>query len=153
MRTILVTGGAGYIGSHTCVELLNEGHQVVVVDNLDNSSPIALDRVREITGKTLDFYRVDVCDRAALREVFQQHKIDAVIHFAGLKAVGESVAQPLRYYRNNLDSTLALCEVMAEFDVRQLVFSSSATVYGTRNASRSARISRSGAPIPMAGPS
>jgi UDP-glucose 4-epimerase len=130
MRTILVTGGAGYIGSHTCVELLNEGHQVVVVDNLDNSSAIALDRVQEITGKNLSFYEIDVCDRAALRQVFQQHKIDAVIHFAGLKAVGESVAQPLRYYRNNLDSTLTLCEVMAEFDVRQLVFSSSATVYG-----------------------
>lgn len=130
MKTILVTGGAGYIGSHTCVELLEEGYQVVVVDNLDNSSEIALDRVQEITGKTLDFYPVDVCDTAALREVFSKHKIDAVIHFAGLKAVGESVAKPLQYYRNNLDSTLALCEVMAEFDVRQLVFSSSATVYG-----------------------
>ena len=130
MRTILVTGGAGYIGSHTCVELLNEGHQVVVVDNLDNASPAALERVQEITGKTLDFYKVDVCDKPALRAVFEQHKIDAVIHFAGLKAVGESVAIPLRYYRNNLDSTLTLCEVMAEFDVRQLVFSSSATVYG-----------------------
>ncbi|NCA97951.1 MAG: UDP-glucose 4-epimerase GalE [Clostridia bacterium] len=130
MRTILVTGGAGYIGSHTCLELLNEGYSVVVVDNLDNSSREALNRVEAITGKPVDFYPVDVCDREALRGVFQQHAMDAVIHFAGLKAVGESVAQPLRYYRNNLDSTLALCEVMAEFDVRQLVFSSSATVYG-----------------------
>jgi len=130
MRTILVTGGAGYIGSHTCLELLNEGYAVVVVDNLDNSSREALTRVEAITGKSVDFYPVDVCDREALRGVFQKHTIDAVIHFAGLKAVGESVAQPLRYYRNNLDSTLALCEVMAEFDIRQLVFSSSATVYG-----------------------
>lgn len=130
MRTILVTGGAGYIGSHTCLELLNEGYAVVVVDNLDNSSREALTRVEAITGKTVAFYPVDVCDREALRGVFQRHAIDAVIHFAGLKAVGESVAQPLRYYRNNLDSTLALCEVMAEFDVCQLVFSSSATVYG-----------------------
>ena len=130
MRTILVTGGAGYIGSHTCLELLNEGYAVVVVDNLDNSSREALTRVEAITGKSVDFYSVDVCDREALRGVFQKHTIDAVIHFAGLKAVGESVAQPLRYYRNNLDSTLTLCEVMAEFDVNQLVFSSSATVYG-----------------------
>ena len=130
MRTILVTGGAGYIGSHTCLELLNKGYAVVVVDNLDNSSREALTRVEAITGKSVDFYSVDVCDREALRGVFQKHTIDAVIHFAGLKAVGESVAQPLRYYRNNLDSTLTLCEVMAEFDVNQLVFSSSATVYG-----------------------
>ncbi len=130
MRTILVTGGAGYIGSHTCLELLNEGNAVVVVDNLENSSREALTRVEAITGKSVDFYPVDVCDRDALRGVFQKHTIHAVIHFAGLKAVGESVAQPLRYYRNNLDSTLALCEVMAEFEVKNLVFSSSATVYG-----------------------
>ena len=130
MRTILVTGGAGYIGSHTCLELLNKGYAVVVVDNLDNSSREALNRVEAITGQAIDFYPVDVCDHAALRGVFQKHAIDAVIHFAGLKAVGESVAQPLRYYRNNLDSTLTLCEVMAEFDVNQFVFSSSATVYG-----------------------
>ena len=130
MKTILVTGGAGYIGSHTCIELLNEGHQVVVVDNLDNASDESLNRVRQITGKLLDFYNVDVCDTDALRDVFAMHRIDAVIHFAGLKAVGESVTKPLRYYRNNLDSTLSLCEVMAEFGVKQLVFSSSATVYG-----------------------
>lgn len=130
MKTILVTGGAGYIGSHTCIELLNEGHQVVVVDNLDNASDESLNRVRQITGKLLDFYNVDVCDTDALRDVFAMHRIDAVIHFAGLKAVGESVTKPLRYYRNNLDSTMSLCEVMAEFGVRQLVFSSSATVYG-----------------------
>lgn len=127
---ILVTGGAGYIGSHTCVELLNAGHEVVVIDNLSNSKEESLHRVAGITGRTLTFYEKDLLDKAALREIFSTHPIDAVIHFAGLKAVGESVEQPLAYYRNNLDSTLSLCEVMREFKVFNLVFSSSATVYG-----------------------
>jgi UDP-glucose 4-epimerase len=130
MQTILVTGGAGYIGSHTCVELLAAGYDVVVVDNLDNASPKALERVEQIAGRPVSFHQLDVCDKSALRTVFQQHPIDAVIHFAGLKAVGESVAKPLAYYQNNLDSTMVLCEVMAEHDVHQFVFSSSATVYG-----------------------
>lgn len=130
MSTIFVTGGAGYIGSHTCVELMREGHDLVVADNLDNSYEEAIRRVQQICGKTFPFYKIDICDKKALTEVFQTHSIDAVIHFAGLKAVGESVAQPLRYYRNNLDSTLTLCEVMSQFNVKKLVFSSSATVYG-----------------------
>lgn len=128
---ILVTGGCGYIGSHTVVELQNAGHEVVVVDNLSNSTEESLRRVAEITGKQPVFYKADVCDRAALAQIFAAHKIDAVIHFAGLKAVGESVAKPLEYYRNNLDSTLALLAVMDDYDVRKLVFSSSATVYGS----------------------
>jgi UDP-glucose 4-epimerase len=128
---ILVTGGAGYIGSHTCVELLGEGHEVIVVDNLLNSKQEALKRVQEITGKTLQFYHVDLLDKGGLESVFSKHEIDAVIHFAALKAVGESVAQPLRYYHNNLTGTLNLCEVMQKHDVKNLVFSSSATVYGT----------------------
>ena len=127
---ILVTGGAGYIGSHTCVELLNTGYEVVVLDNLSNSSEIALERVQHITGKTLDFVNADLLDKAAVDALFQAHTIDAVIHFAGLKAVGESVAQPLRYYNNNITGTLNLLEVMDAHDVRALVFSSSATVYG-----------------------
>lgn len=130
MSRILVTGGAGYIGSHTCVELLNEGHELVVVDNLVNSSVESLKRVREITGRDFEFIKLDVCDKNALNVVFDNYEIDAVIHFAGLKAVGESVAMPLAYYRNNLDSTLTLCEVMAAHNVYRLVFSSSATVYG-----------------------
>jgi UDP-glucose 4-epimerase len=128
--TILVTGGAGYIGSHTCVELLAAGYELVVIDNFSNSKSVSLDRVRKISGKNLSFYQVDVRDRNALREVFGRHTIDSVIHFAGLKAVGESVQQPLRYYDNNVSGTIALCEVMAEFGVRKIVFSSSATVYG-----------------------
>ena len=131
MSTLLVTGGAGYIGSHTCVELLKEGHDLVVVDNLDNSHEEAIQRVRRISGREFAFYKLDVCDRESLRGVFRCHDIEAVIHFAGLKAVGESVAMPLRYYRNNLDSTLSLCDVMKESGVRRIVFSSSATVYGT----------------------
>lgn len=127
---VLVTGGAGYIGSHTCLELLNSGVDVVVVDNLSNSRRESLKRVQSLTGKTLAFYQVDVCDRAALTEVFQRHPFDAVIHFAGLKAVGESVALPMKYYRNNVYGTLVLCEVMEQHQVRNLVFSSSATVYG-----------------------
>jgi UDP-glucose 4-epimerase len=129
-RTILVTGGAGYIGSHACVELLEAGYRVVVMDNLSNSRETALERVREITGKPLDFVRCDLLDRPALDTLFNRHAIDAVIHFAGLKAVGESVAQPLRYYRNNVAGTINLLEAMAEADVRDLVFSSSCTVYG-----------------------
>jgi UDP-glucose 4-epimerase len=127
---ILVTGGAGYIGSHTCLELLNAGYAVTVVDNLANSSAASLERVMQLTGKTLAFHRVDLLDRAALDAVFAQAPVDAVIHFAGLKAVGESVAMPLRYYHNNITGTLALCEVMAARGVNALVFSSSATVYG-----------------------
>lgn len=127
---ILVTGGAGYIGSHTCVTLLGLGHEVVIIDNLCNSKKIAVDRIEQLSGKKVSFYQYDVCDRASLRSVFEREKIDAVIHFAGLKAVGESVSQPLRYYENNLTSTLVLLGVMEEFGVMNLVFSSSATVYG-----------------------
>jgi UDP-glucose 4-epimerase len=130
MKTILVTGGAGYIGSHTCVELLANGYEVVVVDNLSNSHHEALKRVQEIAGRSVAFHQVDVRDRTALLEVFSRHPVDAVIHFAGLKAVGESVAKPLSYYDNNVSGTLVLCEVMAERGVHALVFSSSATVYG-----------------------
>lgn len=128
--TILVTGGAGYIGSHTVLELLESGEEVIVIDNLSNSSEESLRRVQQITGKSVTFYRGDVLDRAMLVSIFEQHKIDAVIHFAGLKAVGESNQIPLSYYMNNVTSTLVLCEVMAQFSVKNLVFSSSATVYG-----------------------
>jgi UDP-glucose 4-epimerase len=127
---ILVTGGAGYIGSHTVLELLNAGHDVVVVDNLSNSKPAALQRVQELAARTLLFHEVDVRDKEALRAIFRATPIDAVIHFAALKAVGESVQQPLRYYDNNVGGTLALCEVMREAGVKKLVFSSSCTVYG-----------------------
>jgi UDP-glucose 4-epimerase len=127
---VLVTGGAGYIGSHTCVELLAAGHEVVVVDNLSNSHPAALERVARISGRELPLEVVDIRDRAGLELVFTTYRPEAVIHFAGLKAVGESVAQPLRYYQNNVEGTLTLCEVMASHGVFQLVFSSSATVYG-----------------------
>lgn len=127
---ILVTGGAGYIGSHTCVELLNEGYEVVVVDNLYNASEKALERVKEITGREVHFYKADIRDREALKLVFEQEHIDAVIHFAGLKAVGESVAKPIMYYQNNIAGTLALCEVMQSYGVKNIIFSSSATVYG-----------------------
>lgn len=127
---ILVTGGAGYIGSHTCIELLAAGHELVVVDNFSNSKPAVLERVGRIAGRTPAFHEADIRDRAAMHAVFARHEIDAVIHFAGLKAVGESVAQPLRYYDNNVSGSIALCEVMAEYGVRTLVFSSSATVYG-----------------------
>ena len=127
---VLVTGGAGFIGSHTVVELLQAGQQVVVVDNLCNSSPVALQRIAEITGIAPQFVEADIRDRAALREIFAAHRPEAVIHFAGLKAVGESVEQPLAYYQNNISGTATLCEVMAEFSCKRLVFSSSATVYG-----------------------
>ena len=130
---VLVTGGTGYIGSHTCVELLNEGYGVVVIDNLCNSNPKSLDRVREITGKDLRFYEGDVRDEALLRKIFAENEIGCVIHFAGLKAVGESVAQPWRYYDNNLNSTLVLTKVMGEVGCKKIIFSSSATVYTADN--------------------
>ncbi|MBE6733495.1 MAG: UDP-glucose 4-epimerase GalE [Ruminococcaceae bacterium] len=128
--SVLVTGGAGYIGSHTLVELLGANYDVVVVDNLSNSSSEAIKRVETITGKTVKFYENDVCDKEALRRIFSENSIDSVIHFAGFKAVGESVKKPIMYYRNNFDSTLSLVEVMGEFGVKKIVFSSSATVYG-----------------------
>lgn len=127
---VLVTGGAGYIGSHTSVQLIEKGYDIVIVDNLINSNEEALNRVRKITGKDFKFYKVDLLNKTELRRIFEENEIDSVIHFAGLKAVGESVSIPLRYYENNLISTLNLCEVMKEFNVKKLVFSSSATVYG-----------------------
>ena len=131
--TVLVTGGMGYIGSHTCVELLEQGMDVVVIDNLVNSSEKAKERIEEITGKTLSFYKADVRDRKKLDEIFLSHDIDCVIHFAGLKAVGESVEKPLEYYDNNLGSTITLCEAMRAHDVKKIIFSSSATVYSSDN--------------------
>ena len=128
---ILVTGGAGFIGSHTCVELLENGYEVVIVDNFINSKPEALNRIKQITGKDFKFYEADLLDKAAGETIFKENKIDAVIHFAGLKAVGESVAQPIRYYHNNISGTLILCQVMQEAGVKKIVFSSSATVYGS----------------------
>lgn len=127
---ILVTGGAGYIGSHTIVELLEAGHEVLALDNLCNSTAESLRRVERITGKNLKFSEGDIRDAELLRQVFTDHTITSVVHFAGLKAVGESVKQPLRYYENNVSGTLTLCQVMAEFNVKNIVFSSSATVYG-----------------------
>ena len=127
---ILLTGGAGFIGTHTCVELLACGHDVIIADNFYNSSPEAVRRVEEISGRKVKLYDIDVCDAEKVDALFAENKIDAVIHFAGLKAVGESVAKPLEYYRNNLDSTLTLCEVMRDHGCKRLVFSSSATVYG-----------------------
>ncbi len=130
MATILVPGGAGYIGTHTVVELLNAGYDVVVVDNLSNSKEEAVKRVEKITGKKVTFYKADVLDKDAMRKIFTAHKIDAVINFAGYKAVGESCAKPIEYYHNNIGGMIALIEVMREFNVKNLVFSSSATVYG-----------------------
>lgn len=127
---ILVTGGAGYIGSHTAVLLLEQGYDVVIIDNLCNSKIDAIESIKKITQKDLTFYEGDVCDKELLRTIFNKEKIDAVIHFAGLKAVGESVKMPLKYYQNNINSTLSLCEVMDEFGIYNLIFSSSATVYG-----------------------
>lgn len=147
-ETILVTGGAGYIGSHTVVELLENGKEVVVVDNLLNSHVESLRRVEQLTGKSVTFYQIDCCDSDALSEVFNKHEVSGVIHFAGLKAVGESVAQPLRYYRNNLDSTLSLCETMAKHGVKTLVFSSSATVYDPAASPPWAEDSTTGGDIP-----
>ena len=133
--SILITGGAGYIGSHTCVELLNTGYDVVVVDNYINSKPESLKRIKEITGKSLKFYNVDILNKEKLEEVFKENKIEAVIHFAGLKAVGESVEFPISYYHNNITGTLILCEIMKKHNVKKIVFSSSATVYGMNNKS------------------
>ena len=127
---ILVTGGAGYIGSHTVVELQNAGYDVVVVDNLSNSSEKSLQRVEKITGKPVKFYQADILDRNALEEVFNKEQIDSCIHFAGLKAVGESVAKPWEYYENNISGTLTLVDVMRKHNVKNIIFSSSATVYG-----------------------
>jgi UDP-glucose 4-epimerase len=132
--SVLVTGGAGYIGSHTCVELLQAGYDVVVVDNLCNSKEEALKRIEEIGGKALKFYKVDLLDRDGLEDVFKNEPISAAIHFAGLKAVGESVSIPLKYYHNNITGTLMLCELMQKYKVMNLVFSSSATVYGNPHA-------------------
>ena len=127
---ILVTGGAGFIGSHTCVELLEAGYEVVIADNLYNASKKAVDRIEEITGKKVKFYETDICDRAGMDAIFEAESIEAVIHFAGLKAVGESVAKPLEYYENNIGGTLTLCDVMRSHNVKNIIFSSSATVYG-----------------------
>lgn len=127
---VLVTGGLGFIGSHTVVELLNEGYEVVIIDNLSNASIDVIDKIKKITGKDIKFYEEDVCDIEALEKIFTENQIDAVIHFAGFKAVGESVAKPIMYYENNLISTLHLCEVMQKYNCKKLIFSSSATVYG-----------------------
>ncbi len=128
---ILVTGGAGYIGSHTVVELMNEGHEIVIIDNLSNSSEVVLERLHNITGMEIPFYKVDILDKNQLEQVFIAHRFDLCIHFAGLKAVGESVSKPLEYYQNNIAGTLVLLEVMKQFDLKNIIFSSSATVYGT----------------------
>ncbi len=128
---VLVTGGAGYIGSHTCVELLNAGEEIIILDNFVNSKPEALNRIKTITGKDFRFYEADLLNKEAIDKVFAENSIDAVIHFAGLKAVGESVMQPIRYYHNNITGTLNLCNVMQAHNVKKMVFSSSATVYGT----------------------
>lgn len=133
--SILVTGGAGYIGSHTVVELLNAGHEVVIADDYSNSKPEVLNRIKEITGKGFKFYEVNILDKEALEPVFKENELEAVIHFAGYKAVGESVAEPLKYYHNNLTGTFVLCELMAQYNVKKIVFSSSATVYGMNNVS------------------
>ncbi len=130
MGKILVTGGAGYIGSHTVVKLLEAGYQVVIIDNFENSCPEALNRIRQIAGKEADFYKADVCHKPSLDKIFKEHKIDGVIHFAGLKAVGESVNAPIRYYDNNIMSTINLIKSMNENNVKNLVFSSSCTIYG-----------------------
>jgi len=131
--SILVTGGTGYIGSHTCVQLLSAGYDIVLVDNFSNSKPEVLDRIKEIAGRGLTFYQEDLLNREEIVSIFEKNKIDAVIHFAGLKAVGESVSIPLQYYHNNITGTLNLCSVMEQFGVYNLVFSSSATVYGTQD--------------------
>lgn len=131
--SILITGGAGYIGTHTCIEMLNGGYDIIVVDNFCNSKPEALRRVKEITGKEFKSYNVDILNEKELSKIFQENTIEAVIHFAGLKAVGESVDKPIEYYHNNITGTLILCQVMREHNVKKIVFSSSATVYGMDN--------------------
>lgn len=131
---ILVTGAAGFIGSHTCVELINSGYDIVGIDNFINSKPVVLENIEKITGKRIAFYEGDVCDEVLLRKIMNEHKISAAIHFAGLKAVGESVEKPLMYYQNNLMSTIVLSKVMNEFGCKKIIFSSSATVYGTPHA-------------------
>ncbi len=141
---VLVTGGAGYIGSHTCVELLNENYGVIVIDNLCNSNPESLNRVQELTGKSLKFYEGDVRDEALLKQIFAENDIGCVIHFAGLKAVGESVSIPWKYYDNNLNSTLVLTKVMAEAGMKNIIFSSSATVYTADNEMPLKETSRTG---------
>ena len=141
---VLVTGGAGYIGSHTCLELLNEGYGVIVIDNLCNSNPKSLDRVQALTGKSLTFYEGDVRDEALLKKIFAAHDIGCVIHFAGLKAVGESVSIPWKYYDNNLNSTLVLTKVMEEVGMKNIIFSSSATVYTADNEMPLKETSRTG---------
>lgn len=133
--SILVTGGAGYIGSHTVVELLNANYEVVIVDDYSNSKPEVLNRIKELTGKGFKFYEANILDKEALEPIFKENEIEAVIHFAGYKAVGESVAEPLKYYHNNLTGTFVLCELMAQYNVKKIVFSSSATVYGMNNVS------------------
>lgn len=133
MSKILVTGGAGFIGSHTCVELLNAGYEIVILDNFSNSKPEALNRIKKITGKDFAFYEADLLNLANVEKVFEENKIDAVIHFAGLKAVGESVQKPVEYYHNNITGTLMLIQAMRKFNCKKIVFSSSATVYGVNN--------------------
>lgn len=133
MATVFLAGGAGYIGSHTAVELLDSGYDVIIADNYCNSSPEAIRKVEKITGKSIKSYELDIKDNEALSRVFEENKIDAVIHFAGLKAVGESVCKPIMYYRNNIDTTLSLLECMGKYGVKNIIFSSSATVYGEEN--------------------
>lgn len=133
MKNILVTGGAGFIGSHTCVELLNDGYEVIVADNLSNSKESAIERIKEITGRDLKFYKIDLLDDKATDKIFEENQIDAVIHFAGFKAVGESVEKPLEYYENNIGTTFNLIKSMKKHNVKNIVFSSSATVYGVNN--------------------
>ena len=127
---ILITGGAGFIGSHTAAELLNEGEDIVIIDNLSNSKKAVIDRIKSVTQKDFPFYQEDCCDKAALEKVFSENEIDSVIHFAAFKAVGESVEKPIEYYQNNIQSAITLCDVMRKYNCKKLVFSSSATVYG-----------------------
>ena len=151
---VLITGGTGYIGSHTAVELLEAGTDVVILDNLSNSKELVIDRIEEITGKRPPFYHADILDAAATRRIFDAHNIDAVIHFAGLKAVGESVQKPMEYYHNNISGTLELVKVMAAHGCKSIIFSSSATVYGDPAEIPIRRTAPRGpAPTPTAGPS